>query len=243
MNEPDSFMSHLIELRDRLLRCIVALLLVFLALFPWASEIYAVVAKPMLAALPNSGQMIATGVVTTFFVPVKVTMLAALVIALPYLLHQIWAFVAPGLYQHEKRLVLPLVVSSTLLFLCGMAFAYFLVFPIVFGFLAKFAPTGVSYMPDIQSYLDFVLTTFVAFGLTFEVPIAVIVLVRAGVVSIAKLKEIRPYVVVGAFVIAAIFTPPDVISQLLLAVPLCILYELGIILAGLLSRPQRAARS
>jgi sec-independent protein translocase protein TatC len=243
MNEPDSFMSHLIELRDRLLRCIVALLLVFLALFPWASDIYAVIAKPMLAALPNSGQMIATGVVTTFFVPVKVTMLAALVIALPYVLYQVWAFVAPGLYQHEKRLVAPLVISSTILFLCGMAFAYFLVFPIVFGFLARFAPVGVSYMPDIQSYLDFVLTTFVAFGLTFEVPIAVIVLVRAGMVSIAKLKEIRPYVVVAAFVIAAIFTPPDVISQLLLAVPLCLLYELGIILAGFLSRPERAAQS
>lgn len=243
MNEPDSFMSHLIELRDRLLRCIVALLLVFLALFPWASDIYAVVAKPMLAALPNSGQMIATGVVTTFFVPVKVTMLAALVIALPYVLYQIWAFVAPGLYQHEKRLVAPLVVSSTILFLCGMAFAYFLVFPIVFGFLAKFAPAGVSYMPDIQAYLDFVLTTFVAFGLTFEVPIAVIVLVRAGMVSIGKLKEIRPYVVVGAFVIAAVFTPPDVISQLLLAVPLCLLYELGIILAGVLSRSQRTPQS
>jgi sec-independent protein translocase protein TatC len=243
MSEPDSFMSHLIELRDRLLRCIVALLLVFVALFPWASDIYAVVAKPMLAALPNSGQMIATGVVTTFFVPVKVTMLAALVIALPYVLYQVWAFVAPGLYQHEKRLVAPLVISSTILFLCGMAFAYFLVFPIVFGFLAKFAPAGVSYMPDIQSYLDFVLTTFVAFGLTFEVPIAVIVLVRAGVVSVAKLRDIRPYVVVGAFVIAAIFTPPDVISQLLLAVPLCLLYELGIVLASVLSRQQRSAQS
>ena len=243
MSEPDSFMSHLIELRDRLLRCIVALLVVFIALFPWASDIYAMVAKPMLAALPNSGHMIATGVVTTFFVPVKVTMLAALIIALPYVLYQVWAFVAPGLYQHEKRLVAPLVVSSTILFLCGMAFAYFLVFPIVFGFLAKFAPAGVSYMPDIQAYLDFVLTTFVAFGLTFEVPIAVIVLVRAGIVSIAKLKDIRPYVVVGAFVIAAVFTPPDVISQLLLAVPLCVLYELGILLAGVLSRPQRAAQS
>jgi sec-independent protein translocase protein TatC len=243
MSEPDSFMSHLIELRDRLLRCIVALLIVFIALFPWASDIYAMVAKPMLAALPNSGQMIATGVVTTFFVPVKVTMLAALIIALPYVLYQVWAFVAPGLYQHEKRLVAPLVVSSTILFLCGMAFAYFLVFPIVFGFLAKFAPAGVSYMPDIQAYLDFVLTTFVAFGLTFEVPIAVIVLVRAGIVSIAKLKDIRPYVVVGAFVIAAVFTPPDVISQMLLAVPLCVLYELGILLAGVLSRPERAAQS
>ncbi|HWQ38559.1 MAG TPA: twin-arginine translocase subunit TatC [Burkholderiales bacterium] len=243
MSEPDTFMSHLIELRDRLLRCIVALLVVFIALFPWASEIYALVAKPMLAALPNSGQMIATGVVTTFFVPVKVTMLAALLIALPFVLYQIWAFVAPGLYQHEKRLVAPLVISSTILFFCGMAFAYFVVFPIVFTFLAKFAPAGVSYMPDIQAYLDFVLTTFVAFGITFEVPIAVVVLVRAGVVSVSKLREIRPYVIVGAFVIAAIFTPPDVISQLLLAVPLCALYEMGIVVATWVARPQRAAQS
>lgn len=243
MSEPDTFMSHLIELRDRLLRCIVALLVVFIALFPWASDIYALVAKPMLAALPNSGQMIATGVVTTFFVPVKVTMLAALLIALPFVLYQVWAFVAPGLYQHEKRLVAPLVISSTILFFCGMAFAYFVVFPIVFTFLAKFAPAGVSYMPDIQAYLDFVLTTFVAFGITFEVPIAVVVLVRAGVVSVSKLKEIRPYVIVGAFVIAAIFTPPDVISQLLLAIPLCALYEMGIVVAAWVARPQRAAQS
>jgi sec-independent protein translocase protein TatC len=243
MGEPESFMSHLIELRDRLLRCVLALLVVFVGLFPWATEIYAFVAKPMLAALPIGGQMIATGVVTTFFVPVKVTMLAALVIALPYLLYQIWAFVAPGLYQHEKRLVAPLVVSSTILFLCGMAFAYFIVFPLVFGFLAKFAPEGVSYMPDIQAYLDFVLTMFIAFGVTFEVPIAVIVLVRTGVVSIAKLKEIRPYVIVGAFVLGAVFTPPDVVSQFMLAVPLWVLYELGIIVAGWISKPTGAPQS
>lgn len=243
MSEPDSFMSHLIELRDRLLRCILALLLVFIGLFPWATDIYALVAKPMLAALPSGGQMIATGVVTTFFVPVKVTMLAALVIALPYVLYQVWAFVAPGLYQHEKRMVAPLVISSTFLFICGMAFAYFIVFPLVFGFLARFAPSGVSYMPDIQSYLDFVLTMFVAFGVTFEVPIAVIVLVRVGVVSVAKLREIRPYVIVGAFVLGAIFTPPDVISQFMLAMPLWVLYEAGIMVASWTSRQHESPQS
>jgi sec-independent protein translocase protein TatC len=243
MSEPDSFMSHLIELRDRLLRCVIALLVVFVCLFPFATQIYAFVARPMLASLPMGGQMIATGVVTTFFVPVKVTMLAALVIALPYVLYQVWAFVAPGLYQHEKKLVAPLVVSSTILFLCGMAFAYFVVFPLVFGFLARFAPAGVSYMPDIQAYLDFVLTMFVAFGVTFEVPIAVIVLVRVGLVSIAKLKDIRPYIIVGAFVLGAVFTPPDVISQFMLAVPLWLLYEIGIIVAGWVAKPQGAAQS
>jgi len=243
MSEPDSFMSHLIELRDRLLRSILALLVVFIGLFPWATDIYALVAKPMLAALPSGGRMIATGVVTTFFVPVRVTMLAALVIALPYVLYQVWAFVAPGLYQHEKRLVAPLVISSTFLFICGMAFAYFIVFPLVFGFLARFAPSGVSYMPDIQSYLDFVLTMFVAFGITFEVPIAVIVLVRIGVVSVAKLREIRPYVIVGAFVLGAIFTPPDVISQFMLAVPLWVLYEVGILVASWTSRQQESPQS
>jgi sec-independent protein translocase protein TatC len=236
-------MSHLIELRDRLLRSVLAVLLVFIGLFPWAADIYALVARPMLAALPSGGQMIATGVVTTFFVPVKVTLLAALVVALPYVLYQVWAFVAPGLYQHEKRMVAPLVVSSTILFICGMVFAYFVVFPVVFGFLAKFAPSGVSYMPDIQAYLDFVLTMFVAFGITFEVPIAVIVLVRVGVVSVAKLRDIRPYVIVGAFVLAAIFTPPDIISQFMLAVPLCVLYEVGIVVASWTTRAQASPQS
>ena len=225
---PDTFISHLIELRDRLIRCLIAIVVVFLCLFPWASEIYNLLASPMLAALPKGGQMIATEVVSPFFVPVKVTMMVAFLIALPYVLFQIWAFVAPGLYAHEKKLVWPLVVASTILFLCGMAFAYFLVFPVVFGFITGVAPEGVAVMTDINKYLDFVLTMFLAFGITFEVPIAVILLVRMGAVSVSQLKEARPYVVVGAFVIGAIFTPPDVISQILLALPLWLLYEAGI---------------
>ena len=180
--------------------------------------------------------MIATEVVTPFFVPVKVAMLTGFLVALPYILYQLWAFVAPGLYTHEKRLVLPLVVSSTVLFIAGMAFAYFLVMPVVFGFITSIAPEGVAVMTDISKYLDFVMTLFIAFGITFEVPIAVIVLVRFGVVSIEKLKEARPYVIVGAFVIAAIVTPPDVISQIMLAVPLCLLYEAGIFLARFVVR-------
>jgi sec-independent protein translocase protein TatC len=234
----ESFISHLVELRDRLLRAIFAVLAVFLCLFPWAKDLYSLLARPLLAVLPHGGQMIATDVVGVFLVPMKVAMLVAFVIALPYVLYQAWAFVAPGLYSHERRLVLPLVLASSLLFILGMAFAYFFVFPVVFKFMASIAPEGVAWMTDIEKYLSFVLTTFVAFGVTFEVPVVVIVLVRAGIVSIAKLKEIRPYVIVGAFVIGAVFTPPDVISQMMLAVPLCLLYELGIIVAGFTSSSQ-----
>jgi sec-independent protein translocase protein TatC len=236
MIEPDSFMSHLIELRDRLLRCVLALLLVFICLFPWARELYAILAQPMLASLPEGGKLIATEVTAPFFVPVKVTMMAAIVVALPYLLYQIWAFVAPGLYAHEKRLIAPLIVSSTILFLCGMAFAYYLVFPVVFHFMVAVAPVGVAVMTDIGKYLDFVLTLFLAFGVTFEVPVAVVILVRMGIVTVEKLKDIRPYVIVGAFVIGAIFTPPDVVSQVMLAVPLWVLYEAGIIVAQWIGR-------
>lgn len=237
MTEPDSFMSHLIELRDRLLRCVLALLLVFICLFPWARELYAILAQPMLSSLPEGGKLIATEVTAPFFVPVKVTMMAALVVALPYLLYQLWAFVAPGLYAHEKKLVAPLIISSTLLFLCGMAFAYYLVFPVVFHFMVAVAPTGVAVMTDIGKYLDFVLTLFLAFGVTFEVPVAVVILVRMGIVSVQKLKDIRPYMIVGAFIIGAIFTPPDVVSQVMLAVPLWVLYEAGIIVAQWIGRP------
>ena len=231
MIEPDSFMSHLVELRDRLLRCAIALIVVFGLLFYWARDLYAILAQPLLASLPAGGQLIATEVTAPFLVPIKVTLMAALVISLPYLLYQIWAFVAPGLYAHEKKLVVPLIISSTLLFLCGMAFAYFLVFPVVFTFIIKVAPEGVAVMTDIGKYLDFVLTLFIAFGVTFEVPVAVVILVRMGMVSVAKLREIRPYVIVGAFVIGAIFTPPDVVSQIMLAVPLWVLYEIGIFVA------------
>lgn len=231
MSGEETFISHLVELRDRLLRAVVAVLVVFVALFPWAKELYSLLARPLLAALPQGGQMIATDVVGVFLVPMKVAMLVAFVIALPYVLYQIWSFVAPGLYAHEKKLVVPLVVASFFLFLLGMAFAYFLVFPVVFKFMSSIAPEGVAWMTDIEKYFSFVLTTFIAFGVTFEVPVAVVVLVHMGVVTIEKLKEIRPYVVVGAFVIGAIFTPPDVISQIMLAVPLWLLYELGIVVA------------
>ncbi len=237
MSESDSFMSHLIELRDRLIRALAALVVVFFCLFYWARDIYSLLAQPMLDKLPPGTQMIAVEVASPFFVPVKVTMFVALVIALPYVLYQIWAFVSPGLYTHEKKLVLPLIATSTLLFIAGMAFAYFIVFPTVFKFITNFAPEGVSVMTDIQKYFDFVLTLFFAFGVAFETPIAVVILTRMGIVSIDKLKQARPYVVVGAFVVAAIFTPPDVVSQFLLAIPIWILYELGLIVSGWVGKP------
>src|SRR5215510_4882011 len=189
MTTQDTFISQLVELRDRLLRAILSVVVVFLCLFPWARELYAILAKPLIAALPAGGQMIATDVVGVFLVPVKVAMLVAFVVALPYVLYQVWAFVAPGLYVHEKRLVLPLVVASSLLFMVGMAFAYFLVFPVVFKFMASIAPEGVAWMTDIDKYLSFALTTFIAFGVTFEVPVVVVVLVRMGVVPLATLKS------------------------------------------------------
>ncbi|HZR68331.1 MAG TPA: twin-arginine translocase subunit TatC [Burkholderiales bacterium] len=240
MSSQDTFISHLVELRDRMLRAILAVLLVFLCLFPWAKDLYALLAMPLLSVLPKGGQMIATDVVGVFLVPVKVAFLVAFVVALPYVLYQAWAFVAPGLYAHERRLVLPLVVASSVLFVVGMSFAYFLVFPVVFKFMASIAPEGVAWMTDIDKYLSFVLTTFIAFGVTFEVPVVVIVLVRVGLVSVEKLKEMRPYVIVGAFVIGAIFTPPDVLSQVMLAVPLWLLFELGLVLARFLGRPAAA---
>ena len=236
----DSFMSHLVELRDRLLRAILAVLITFLCLFPWAKDLYSILAAPLLAALPQGGQMIATDVVGVFLVPTKVAFMAAFMLALPYVLYQAWAFIAPGLYSHEKRLVMPLVASSSLLFLAGMAFAYFVVFPFVFRAMAAFAPEGVAWMTDIDKYLSFALTTFIAFGVTFEVPVVVVVLVRMGVVSLQKLRDIRSYVIVGAFVVAAVVTPPDVMSQLMLAIPLCILYEIGLLVARMV-QPQGAA--
>ncbi len=238
MDQPeDSFLSHLFELRDRLIRALVSIGIVFVCLFPWAKELYALLAQPLLATLPQGGQMIATDVVGVFLVPMKVALMVAFLIALPYVLYQVWAFVAPGLYNHEKRLALPLVAASVILFFVGMAFAYFLVFPTVFGFMAKVAPEGVAWMTDIEKYLSFVMTTFLAFGVTFEVPVIVIVLVQMHIVELVTLRQWRPYVIVGAFVIGAIFTPPDVISQLMLAIPLCLLYELGMLLARLVSKP------
>jgi sec-independent protein translocase protein TatC len=237
----ETFISHLVELRDRLLRAIIAVVVLTLVMIPWAKEIYAVLAQPLLAALPAGATMIATDVTGTFLVPLKVTLMAGFVIALPYVLYQAWAFVAPGLYRHEKRLALPVIVTSFLFFLVGMSFAYFVVFPVAFGFFASYAPTGVQMMTDIDKYLSFVLTMFIAFGLTFETPVIVVVLVRLGIVGLDKLKAARPYIVVGAFVIGAIFTPPDVISQLLLAIPLWLLYEVGLFVARFVSPPQREA--
>ncbi len=233
-DEVQSFISHLIELRTRLLRAIIGLVVVFVALFHWSGDIYALIAMPMLHSLPRGGQMIATEVTTPFFVPMKVTMMAAFLITLPHTLYQAWAFVAPGLYDHEKRLIAPLIVASTILFMLGMSFAYFLVFPVVFHFMNSVAPTGVAVMTDISKYLDFVLGMFLAFGVTFEVPIAVILLVKFGVVSVDKLKEARSYVIVGAFIVAAVVTPPDVLSQIMLAVPLWLLYEAGVIVAAMM---------
>jgi sec-independent protein translocase protein TatC len=237
----ETFVSHLVELRNRVLKATAAILVVFVCLMPWAGAIYDLLALPMMAALPEGSRMIATGVITPFLVPVKVTLLMAFIVALPIVLYQAWAFIAPGLYAHEKRLVVPLVISSSLLFVAGVAFCYYLVFGMVFKFINEFAPASISVAPDIESYFGFVMTLFVAFGLTFEVPIVVIVLVRMGMVSVQKLKEIRPYVIVGAFIVAAIVTPPDVVSQLMLAVPLCLLYEVGIWVAPLFARATRAA--
>lgn len=240
MSQQETFIAHLIELRDRLLRIVVGFLLVFICLFPFANRLYTLLAQPLLARLPAGGQLIATAVTTPFFVPMKVAMLAAMVLSLPYTLYQAWGFVAPGLYAHEKRFVLPLVAASTLLFFAGMAFAYFLVFPVVFGFIVSTAPQGVQVMTDIGNYLDFVITLFIAFGIAFEVPIVVVVLVKFGWVSVQQLKEIRSYVIVGAFVLGAIFTPPDVVSQIMLAVPLWLLYEAGIVAARLMEKTRAA---
>jgi sec-independent protein translocase protein TatC len=240
MDSQETFISHLLELRDRLLRLVVAWLVVFVCLFPWANDLYSILAEPLLSKLPQGGQMIATEVVTPFFVPVKVALMTAFLISLPYILYQVWAFIAPGLYSHEKKFILPLVVASVFLFACGMAFAYFLVFPVVFGFIVGIAPEGVAVMTDIGKYLDFVITLFLAFGLTFEVPIVVVALAMMGMVDVQQFKEARPYVIVGAFVIGAIFTPPDVISQIMLAVPLWLLYELGVFIAAWLLRNKPA---
>lgn len=237
-DDQETFLSHLVELRDRLIRALVSIFIVFVPLAFYARELYSVLAAPLLASLPAGGQMIATDVVGVFLVPMKVALAVAFLIALPYVLFQVWAFVAPGLYAHEKKLAIPLMIASILLFFIGMAFAYFAFFPMVFGFMAKFAPDGVAWMTDIEKYFSFVLTMFLAFGVTFEVPVVVIVLVKIGVVNVVKLREWRPYVIVGAFVVGAVFTPPDVISQFMMAVPLWLLYELGIVLANLIVRPE-----
>src|SRR3954462_3048747 len=234
----DTFISPLMELRDRLLRSIIAIGVVFLCLFPFASDLYDLLAYPMMHTLPEGSKMIATGVITPFLIPVKIAAMLAFLIALPYVLYQAWAFVAPGLYSHEKKLVLPLVVASTVLFILGIAFCYFFVFGVVFSFVNRIAPKSITVAPDIEQYLNFVLTMFLAFGVTFEVPIAVVILARMGVVTLQQLKSIRPYFIVGAFIVAAVVTPPDVVSQLLLAIPMCLLYELGLFAARFFVKPR-----
>ena len=224
------FVSHLVELRDRLIRSAIAVGICFgvLSFYPGPAALYDLLAQPLVSHLPVGGTLIATNVISPFLVPLKITLMAAFLVALPVVLYQAWAFVAPGLYMHEKKLVLPLVVSSTLLFFLGIGFCYFFVFGKVFTFIQTFAPKSVSAMPDIEAYLSFVLTMFIAFGAAFEVPIVVVVLARIGMVSIEKLKAFRSYFIVLAFIIAAILTPPDIVSQLALAIPMCLLYEVGI---------------
>jgi len=233
MSDQESFISHLVELRQRLVRAVGAVLAIFVVLFiyPGSGFIYDLLALPLMNALPEGSKMIATGVITPFMVPVKVTVLVGFMVALPYVLYQAWAFVAPGLYEHEKKLALPLIVASSVLFFLGVAFCYFFVFGKVFAFIHDFAPKSITPAPDIEAYFSFVITMFLAFGVTFEIPIVVIVLVRMGIVTVEKLREARPYVIVGAFVVAAVVTPPDVLSQFMLAVPMCLLYEAGLFLA------------
>ena len=225
------FVSHLIELRDRLLRIVLAILILFLALFGFANDIYHYIASPLMELLPEGQSMVATGVISPFLTPFKLTLVLSFYLAIPYILYQIWGFIAPGLYKHERRLVLPLAASSTVLFYVGMAFAYYVVFPLIFAFLTTTAPEGVEVMPDMKDYLDFVLKLFFAFGVAFEVPIATILLCWMGTTTPDSLREKRPYVIVGAFVIGMLLTPPDMISQTLLAIPMWLLFEAGILFA------------
>jgi len=241
VDKEQPFVAHLIELRDRLLRIVIAVIGVFLLLSPFANHIYTLLAGPLLAHLPAGSSMIAIDVASPFLTPFKLTLVLALFLTIPWTLYQIWAFVAPGLYLHERRLVMPLLLSSTALFYCGMAFAYFVVFPILFSFLIGFAPQGVSVMTDISRYLDFVLTIFFAFGVAFEVPVATVLLVLVGVTTPEALAAKRPYFVVAAFVVGMLLTPPDVISQTLLAIPMWILFEIGLICSKLMIRRRKEA--
>lgn len=228
---PDSLLGHLIELRNRLLRCVIAVIVVFAVLAAFSQDIYHLLAKPLMAVLPENSSMIATDVAAPFFAPFKLTFIVAICFAIPYILLQVWQFIAPALYSREKKLMAPLVISSTLLFYAGIAFAYFVVFPIIFGFFTSVAPEGVTVATDISNYLDFVLKLFFAFGLSFEIPVAILLMVWTGVSTRADLAEKRPYIIVGAFVLGMLLTPPDVLSQTLLAVPMWLLFELGLALS------------
>ncbi|NIY84641.1 twin-arginine translocase subunit TatC [Vibrio hepatarius] len=231
VEQTQPLISHLLELRNRLLRAILAILVVFVGLIYFSNEIYEFISKPLVDRLPEGATMIATDVASPFFTPLKLTLISAVFVAVPFILYQVWAFVAPGLYKHERRLIMPLLFSSSLLFYCGVAFAYYVVFPLVFGFFTAISLGGVEFATDISSYLDFVLALFMAFGIAFEVPVAIILLCWTGATDPKSLSQKRPYIIVGAFVVGMMLTPPDMISQTLLAIPMCLLFEVGLFFA------------
>ncbi len=244
-NDNMTLIQHLIELRNKLIKMVLAILIIFLVLFPFAGEVYTLVATPLIAALPHAGanaQMIATGVISPFLTPLKMALIIAVYVAMPYLLYQIWSFIAPGLYKHEKRLIIPLVVSSTILFYAGILFSFFVVFPLAFNFLAGIGPDAVNFAPDIANYLDFVLKVSFAFGIAFEVPIATILLIMFGATTKEQLKKNRPYIIIAAFVVGMLLTPPDVISQTLIAIPMLLLFELGLIFSGFFVNAKNAMK-
>lgn len=243
VEESQPLITHLIELRNRLLRALICVLIVFCLLVYWANDIYSLLASPLTERLPSGATMIATNVATPFFTPIKLTAVVAVFLSVPYILYQIWAFVAPALYKHEKRLIYPLLLSSTLLFYIGVAFAYYVVFPLVFSFLTATAPEGVQMATDISSYLDFVLTIFLAFGICFEVPVAIILLCWSGVTEADDLRKKRPYIIVAAFVIGMFLTPPDIFSQTLLAIPMVLLFEVGLIFSRFYKPKQEESTS
>ena len=235
-DKQESLITHLVELRDRLIKTLIGVLAALLCLFPFANEIYSYLAEPLLKHLPESSTMVAIDVASPFLTPFKMVMLLAIVLTIPWILYQVWAFIAPGLYKHEKRLVMPLLASSSVLFYLGMLFAYFIVFPLVFGFFTKVTPEGVAVMTDISRYLDFVTKLFIAFGVAFEVPVLTFVLVMTGVTTVEKLSGARSYVIVAAFVVGMLLTPPDVISQILLAIPVWLLFELGLLMSKIVNK-------
>jgi len=237
--EEMTFVQHLVELRDKLLRSVIAILLIFVGIFPFANEVYGFIAAPIINVLPADKNIIAIGVISPFLTPLKMALIFAVYVAMPYLLFQIWSFVAPALYKHEKQMILPLVISSTILFYAGLLFSFYIVFPVIFGFLSNIGPSIVDFTPDIQYYLDFVLKVSFAFGVAFEVPIATILLIMFNITTIEKLKNNRPYVIIGAFVLGMLLTPPDIISQVLIAIPMWLLFEAGLFFAPLFKRQEK----
>lgn len=240
-DQEQPLVQHLVELRNRLLKSVLAILVVFLGLFYFANDLYLILVEPLSALLPDTGNMIATGVTSPFLVPFKMTLVLSILFAMPFILHQAWAFISPGLYQHEKKFGIPLLLSSILLFYAGIAFAYFVVLPLVFGFFTTVGPEGISFLPDISNILNFILKLFFAFGLAFEIPIATFLMVLTGITTVQSLNEKRPYVFLGCFVIAMLVTPPDVISQTILAVPMWLLFEVGVLFSYLIARKENTA--